>query len=278
MVVHERAYAKLNLVLQVGRPRSDGMHPLCSLFASIELADELEGCPAELDEDSVECAGVEGENLALGAIGAFRERTGGLPDGPVRLRIDKHIPVAAGLGGGSADAAAALRIVNRISGLPLDAAALRELAAQLGADVPSQIEPGHALVQGVGEQVEPIALPPLVAVLVPSAAGLRTAEVYAELDRLGGARERLDAESLRELAAGAPDRLGAALENDLERAALALRPELAGTLAQLRSAGALGAAVSGSGPTCFALFADRPAAEAAAAAVPGAIVSPLRRG
>ena len=278
MVVHERAYAKLNLVLQVGRPRSDGMHPLCSLFASIELADELEGGPAELREDSVECAGVEGENLALGAIAAFRERTGGLPDGPVRLRIDKHIPVAAGLGGGSADAAAALRIVNRISGLPLDAAALRELAARLGADVPSQVEPGHALVQGVGEQVEPIALPPLVAVLVPSAAGLRTAEVYAELDRLGGARERLDAESLRELAAGAPDRLLGALENDLERPALALRPELAGTLAQLRSAGALGAAISGSGPTCFGLFADRPAAEAAAAAVPGAIVSPLRRG
>ena len=194
----------------------------------------------------------------------------------MRLRIDKHIPVAAGLGGGSADAAAALRIVNRMSGLPLDTAALRELAAELGADVPSQVEPGHALVQGVGELVELLSLPALVAVLVPSAEGLRTAEVYAQLDRLGGGRERLDPESLRGLAAGDPDRLGAGVENDLERAALALRPELGATLAQLRSAGALGAAVSGSGPTCFGLFAERSAAEAAASGIPGAIVSALR--
>jgi 4-diphosphocytidyl-2-C-methyl-D-erythritol kinase len=276
MVVHERAYAKLNLVLQVGRSRSDGMHPLCSLFASIELADELEGGLAELGQDRVECAGVQGENLARAAIAAFRERTGGLPDGPVRLRIEKHIPVAAGLGGGSADAAAALRAANRLSGLPLDPAGLRELAVQLGADVPSQIEPGHALVQGVGELVEPLPLPPLVAVLVPSPQGLRTADVYAELDRMGGGRERLDPDLLRELAAEAPDRLAAALENDLEPAALSLRPDLAETLARLRAAGALGAAVSGSGPTCFGLFAERAAAEAAAAATPRAIVSPLR--
>jgi 4-diphosphocytidyl-2-C-methyl-D-erythritol kinase len=194
----------------------------------------------------------------------------------VRLRIEKHIPVAAGLGGGSADAAAALRAANRLSGLPLDPAGLRELAVQLGADVPSQIEPGHALVQGVGELVEPLPLPPLVAVLVPSPQGLRTADVYAELDRMGGGRERLDPDLLRELAAEAPDRLAAALENDLEPAALSLRPDLAETLARLRAAGALGAAVSGSGPTCFGLFAERAAAEAAAAATPRAIVSPLR--
>ncbi len=276
MVVDERAYAKLNLVLQVGRPRSDGLHPLCSLFASIDLADELHGGPSERGDDSVECPGVEGENLALRAIAAFRERTG-LPDQPVRVRIEKHIPVAAGLGGGSADAAAALRIANRMSGLPLDGAALRELAAEVGADVPSQVEPGHALVQGIGELVEPLALPPLVAVLVPSAEGLRSGDVYAELDRLGGGRERLDPGPLRELAAGAPDRLGAALENDLEPAALSLRPDLAGTLAQLRAAGALGAAVSGSGPTCFGVFTERPAAETAAAGIQGAIVSALRR-
>jgi 4-diphosphocytidyl-2-C-methyl-D-erythritol kinase len=275
VVVRERAYAKLNLVLQVGRPRSDGLHPLCSLFASIELADELEGGPGDTDVDVVECAGVEGENLALRAIAAFRERTG-LPDGTVRVGIEKRIPVAAGLGGGSADAAAALRIVNRVSGLPLHAAALRELAAEVGADVPSQVEPGHALVQGVGELVEPLALPPLVAVLVPSTEGLRTGAVYAELDRLGGGRERLDPDFLRELAADGPARLGAALENDLEPAALSLRPDLAETLARLRAAGALGAAVSGSGPTCFGLFAERAAAAEAAAGIPGAIVSALR--
>jgi 4-diphosphocytidyl-2-C-methyl-D-erythritol kinase len=275
VVVHERAYAKLNLILHVGRPRSDGLHPLCSLFASIDLADELQGGPGDAAIDSVECPGIEGDNLALRAIAAFRAHTG-LPELPLRVRIEKRVPVAAGLGGGSADAAAALRIANRMSGLPLDAAALRELAAEVGADVPSQVDPGHALVQGVGERIEPLALPPLVAVLVPSAQGLRTGEVYAELDRLGGGRERLDPDPLRELAAGAPDRLGAALENDLEAAALSLRPELAETLAQLRATGALGAAVSGSGPTCFGLFAGRREAEVAAAGIAGAIVSALR--
>ena len=277
VVIHERAYAKLNLILHVGRPRADGLHPLCSLFASIELADELQGGPASAGADSVECAGVEGKNLALGAIEAFRERTGGLPPGHVGVHIDKRIPVAAGLGGGSADAAAVLRIVNRMSGLPLGPEELRELGGRVGADVPSQIEPGHALVQGVGELVEPLALPPLAVVLVPSADGLRTGAVYAELDRLGGGRERLDAGPLRELAAGGPDRLGAALENDLEAAALSLRPDLGDMLARLRAAGALGAAVSGSGPTCFGLFDDRRAAEAAARGIPGAILSALRQ-
>ena len=279
MLIDERAYAKLNLVLHVGRPRADGLHPLCSLFASIDLADEVRGGPAAVDgKDSVECAGIEGKNLALAAIEAFREHTGGLPGEQVGVRIAKRIPVAAGLGGGSADAAAVLRIVNRMSGFPLDADGLRELGARVGADVPSQIEPAHALVQGVGELVEPVVLPPLTAVLVPSAAGLRTGEVYAELDRLGGGRERLDAESLRELAAGSPDRLGAALENDLEPAALSLRPDLGGALSRLRGSGALGAAVSGSGPTCFGLFSDRAEAEASAAGIPGAMVSELRHG
>jgi 4-diphosphocytidyl-2-C-methyl-D-erythritol kinase len=275
-VIHERAYAKLNLILHVGRPRADGLHPLCSLFASIELADEVHGGPASAGGDTVECAGVEGKNLALSAIEAFRERTGGLPAEHVGVRIDKRIPIAAGLGGGSADAAAVLRILNRMSGLPLGPNELRELGTRIGADVPSQIEPGHALVQGVGELVEPLALPALPLVLVPSAEGLRTGAVYAELDRLGGGRDRLDAGPLRELAGG-PDRLGAALENDLEPAALSLRPDLGATLARLRAAGALGAAVSGSGPTCFGVFADGPPAESAARRIPGAIVSALRR-
>jgi 4-diphosphocytidyl-2-C-methyl-D-erythritol kinase len=276
--LHERAYAKLNLILHVGPPRElDGLHPLCSLFASIDLADELELSPAGGGEDRVESPGVGGENLALGAIEVFRERTG-LPAGPVAVRIGKRIPVAAGLGGGSADAAAVLRVLNRMKGSPLDSAELRAVAAQLGADVPSQVEPGHALVQGVGEQVEPVALPPLTVVLVPRQPGLRTAEVYAELDRLGGWRERLDPEPLRHVASAGTAGLAAALENDLQQAALSLRPELAGTLERLRGAGALGAAVSGSGPTCFGLFDSPRAAEAAAASIPEAIVSDLRSG
>ena len=136
--VGETAYAKLNLVLQVGRPRADGLHPVCSLFASIDLADEL-WVEAGGTEDRVECPGVAGPNLAAAAIAAYRARVPELP--ALHVRIDKRIPVAAGLAGGSADAAAVLRAADRIAGAPLGAAQLRELAAGLGSDVPSQVEP-----------------------------------------------------------------------------------------------------------------------------------------
>jgi 4-diphosphocytidyl-2-C-methyl-D-erythritol kinase len=265
--VTEAAYAKLNLILQVGRPRSDGLHPICSIFASIDLADEVQAAPSNGGHDSVHCPGVDGPNLAATALAAFRARVPTLP--PIDVRIAKRIPVAAGLGGGSADAAAVLRAANRIAADPLDVAALREIGATLGSDVPSQIEPRHALVQGVGEIVEPIELPPRAAVLVPQPDGLSTAAVYAELDRMHAWREDFDPEGVR---ARAPD----ALENDLQRAALALRPELRQVLDALRAAGGSQALVSGSGPTCFALFADRAAADRAAAALPGALVAPLR--
>jgi 4-diphosphocytidyl-2-C-methyl-D-erythritol kinase len=268
--VHERAYAKLNLLLNVGRPRADGLHPLCSIFASIELHDDVH--VEHAGADSVECPGVEGSNLAEGAITAFRARVPELA--PLAVRIDKRVPVAAGLGGGSADAAAVLRAANRLAGDPLEPAALRDLGAELGSDVPSQIEPRHALVGGVGEVVEPIELPPYAAVLVPQREGLSTAEVYAQFDRMGGGREQLDLDRLRELV---PDMvLAPVLNNDLQPAALALRPELDEVLASLRGSGALGALVSGSGPTCFGLFADRSSAEAAAAGIEGALVTGLR--
>ncbi len=269
--VRELAYAKLNLVLHVGRPNADGMHPLCSLFASIDLADVVEVRPATRDD--VHCPGVAGPNLCADAVAAIREHAS-LP--PLAVTIEKRIPVAAGLGGGSADAAAVLRAANAIAGDPLDLPALRELAAGLGSDVPSQIQPRHALVEGTGERVEPIELPVLAAVLVPRPDGLSTRSVYAELDRRDEGRSDLDAASLRALAAGSAAGVAAGLENDLEPAALALRPELAETLAQLRTAGALGAAVSGSGPTCFGLFETLAQAEQAAATLPGALAVSLR--
>lgn len=274
-MLHERAYAKLNLVLQVGAPREDGLHPICSLMASIDLADELTAIPRDSGEDSVEAAGVPGDNLAARALAEFRSRAGGgLP--PLALRIDKRIPVAAGLGGGSADAAAALRIANELAGGPLGREELIRLAADLGSDVPSQLDPRHALVQGVGERIEPLELPALAAVLIPDPEGLSTAAVYAELDRMGATRDSLDPEPLRRLAAAGPAGLAAGLENDLEQAALSLRPDLSARLDSLSAAGALGAAVSGSGPTCFGLFADRGAADEAAASIPGALVTELR--
>jgi 4-diphosphocytidyl-2-C-methyl-D-erythritol kinase len=274
-VLRELAYAKLNLVLHVGRPREDGLHPLCSLVASIDLADEVTAEPRESGDDSIECRGVPGDNLAARALAEFRSRAGGeLP--PLAVTIQKRIPVAAGLGGGSADAAATLRIANELAGRPLEQEELLRLAAGLGSDVPSQLDPGHALLQGTGERLEQVGLPPFVAVLIPDENGLSTAAVYAELDRLDGAREELDPEPLRRLATSPLAQVAASLHNDLERAALSLRPDLQERLDALTAAGAFGAAVSGSGPTCFGLFPDRPSADAAAARLPGAVVAELR--
>jgi 4-diphosphocytidyl-2-C-methyl-D-erythritol kinase len=272
--VRELAYAKLNLVLHVGAPQPNGLHPICSIFASLDLADDVQVHPGDGPGDTVECEGVDGPNLAAAALDSLRAEVPSLP--PLVVRIDKRIPVAAGLGGGSADAAATLRAANRLAGEPLDADALRAIAAELGSDVPSQVEPAHALVAGTGEAVEPIALPPLAAVLVPQAEGLSTGDVYAQLDRMEGWRERLDAEAVRAAVDSDPSSWETAFENDLQPAALALRPELALVTAGLRAAGALVARVSGSGPTCFGLFADRSAAEATAEAMPDALVTNLR--
>lgn len=274
-LIAERAYAKLNLVLHVGPPH-EGMHPICSLFASLDLADDLEvrELPAGAD-DVVICPGVSGENLAARALSLIRERLGGSVP-PLEVRIQKRIPVAAGLGGGSADAAAALRAANAIAGGPLGADELRDIASALGSDVPSQVEPGHALVTGTGELVEPLALPPLAVVLVFQEQGLSAGEVYAELDRLRGWRAHLDPGPLRQLAGRTPAVLAAAVENDLGQAAVSLRPDLRGPLEAIRSSGALGTGVSGSGPTCFGLFANEPDARRAAARVEGALVTKLR--
>ena len=271
--VAELAYAKLNLVLHVGPPQPSGLHEICSIFASLDLADDVHVRPGDAPSDTVESPGVDGPNLAAAALAAFRADVPSLP--PLDVRIHKRIPVAAGLGGGSADAAAVLRAANRLSGDPLDAAALRAIAATLGSDVPSQVEPGHALVAGTGELVEPIALPPLAAVLVPQAEGLSTVDVYAQLDGTEGWREQLDVEAVRAAVDSDPSGWETSVDNDLQPVALALRPELAAVLAGLRAAGALVARVSGSGPTCFGLFADRSAAEATADAMPGALVTSL---
>jgi len=271
---HERAYAKVNLLLQVGPTRADGLHEICSLFASLELADELVVARGE-GSDSVHCPGVEGPNLVATALAAFRRETASeLP--ALSVSVAKLIPVAAGLGGGSADAAAALRAANELSGRPLDAAGLRALGARIGADVPSQVDPRHALVTGAGEHVEPLALPPMALLLVPRAPGLRAGEVYAEADRLGATRATLAPDRVRELAAAPLEELAAGLENDLEAAALSLRPQLERPLRALREAGALAALVTGSGPTLFGVFGDRAAAVAAAARVPGGVVAMVR--
>jgi 4-diphosphocytidyl-2-C-methyl-D-erythritol kinase len=259
MLLH--APAKLNLCLYLGPPREDGLHELCSLFEPLLLADLIEVTEADVDE--VICPGVDGDNLAARALAALRARGWKRP--PLRIEIEKRVPVAAGLGGGSADAAAVLRLARgEIADLP-------GLAAELGADVPSQLVPSLALVRGAGERVEPLPAPaPHAAVLLPDGGGLSTADVFAKADRLGlgrgvGELEELAAR-LREVAgAGAsPLSYPDLLVNDLEPAARSLRPGIGDALAELREAGAPVALLSGSGPTAVGLFADLGAARAAA--------------
>jgi len=269
-----RAPAKLNLCLYVGEARADGLHELRSVFCPLMLADRIEVGSEE--EDEVVCDGVEGTNLAATALAALRER--GWKGPPLRILIDKRIPVAAGLGGGSADAAAVLRLAQgQVPGL-------EALAGEIGADVTSQLEPQFALVGGAGERVEALPDPgEFAVVLIPLDRGLSTAEVYAEADRMGLGRSGSELDELEgriRAAAGAgvsPLEYPELLVNDLHEAALSLRPEIGEALGALVEVGARATLVTGSGPTAVGLFEDIVAADRAAGALPprwaGAIVS-----
>jgi len=260
------AFAKINVCLLLGPIRpSDGRHELVSVMQAVDLADELRVAPAPGPADEVVCAGVEGPNLAAAALAAFRRRTGW--DGPpLRLEIAKRIPVAAGMAGGSADAAAALRIAAAAAGVA-DDEMLRDIAAGLGADVPAQVRPGRWLATGAGERVEPLPAPAPYGVLVlPGDGPLATPDVFREADRLGLPRDAVAlAEGLREVRARAADLPDALVVNELEPAARSLRPGIDEALRQAREAGADIALVSGSGPTVLGLFRD-PAGAARAAA------------
>jgi 4-diphosphocytidyl-2-C-methyl-D-erythritol kinase len=241
----ELAPGKVNLCLLVGAPRADGYHPLVSLVQPTALADELRLVAAERDE--VVCPGVSGENLALTAIREFRARTGW--DGPpVRIEIAKRIPIAGGMAGGSSDAAAALRLLAKVSGLPIP----KELPMALGADVTVMLHGQRALMTGAGEHVEalPRAAPALV--VIPLAARLSAAHVYREFDARDTPRSASELEAAaREIRAGRHVAV-----NDLEPAARRLCPLIDPALEALREAGAEHAMVSGSGPTVFGIGGD----------------------
>lgn len=273
MSVVLRAPGKLNLCLYLGPRRDDGLHELCSIFSPLVLSDRIV-VAEEGDADEVICPGVAPPNLVTAALDALRARGWRRP--PLRVEIDKRVPVAAGLGGGSADAAAILRLArDEVEGLD-------ELAVALGADVPSQLDPRFALVRGGGERIELLPAPAEFAVvLVPGEEGLSTAAVYAEADRLGLGRDASELEAIAErlraaAAAGAsPLDYPELLVNDLQQAALSLRPELAEVLSTLEQAGAGVASVTGSGPTAFGLYEDIAAADRAAAALPPRYASAL---
>jgi 4-diphosphocytidyl-2-C-methyl-D-erythritol kinase len=245
------APAKLNLCLYVGPRRGDGLHEIRSLFEPLELADVLQLSEAASDE--VICEGIEGPDLTAKALVALRDH--GWSDPPLRIEVTKRVPVAAGLGGGSADAAAVLRLARgQVEGL-------RSIAAQIGADVPSQLQPRACLVAGAGEVIEPVP-PPAEhgVVLIPQAEGLATAGVYAEADRLGTPRGENELEAIRRRLRDAVDEGGSPLDyrenlvNDLQPAAISLCPEIEDALHALGEAGAAHAMVTGSGPTAFGLY------------------------
>jgi 4-diphosphocytidyl-2-C-methyl-D-erythritol kinase len=266
------APAKINLCLFVGPPRDDGRHELVTLFEAVALFDEvelkldLEGPPAR-SGDRVVCPEVRGENLAAGALAGLREHGWKAPRALVSIR--KRIPIAGGMAGGSADAAAVLRMAMALSpGLEQVA---HEVAVSLGADVPAQLHPGLSIGTGAGELVA--AIEPLAqhAVLVlPSHQRLSTASVYREADRLGAPRSAAELREFeRALPAAAtpgarlPDEL---IANDLQAAAVSLCPSIASALADALGAGAEQALVSGSGPTVLGLFWGEGARERATAA------------
>jgi len=246
--LREPAPGKINLCLFLGPLRADGRHELVTVYESVSLADELVISDGAVDE--VLAPGVEGPNLVADALAGLRRLGWQAP--PLRVEIEKRIPVAAGMGGGSADAAALLRVAPRLA--PVSADGVAGLAAQLGADVPAQLSPGVALGTGAGEvvSVRP-ALAEHALVIVPQAIGVSTAEVYREADRLGLPRPADELSALSERVGAAlgpgvrfPDEL---VVNDLQPASVALAPAISPLLETLLQAGADAALVCGSGPT-----------------------------
>lgn len=274
-----RVPSKVNLHLSVGDLRADGFHELTTVFQSLSLTDEV--TVAVADEPGIEVQGegatavpTGGANLAWRAVEELARYVG--KDEPkVRVMIRKGIPVSGGMAGGSADAAAALVGLANLWKLEITRDELAGVAAALGSDVPFMLHGGTALGTGRGEQIVPVlSRHQFHWVLAFARGGLATPKVYGELDRL-----RADGEPprvghvepvLEALASGDPRQLALLLGNDLQAAAVSLRPGLRRTLRAGVAAGALAGTVSGSGPTCAFLCADADDALRVAAELSGA--------
>ncbi len=262
----EKAPAKINLTLRVLGRREDGYHELESLVAFADLADKLdlepgEGASLEISGPFAKACGPLADNLILKAVTVLRHRKGRLKAG--RFILEKNIPVAAGIGGGSADAAAALRLLARVNGMAPGDPRLASAALVVGADVPVCLESRARIMRGVGDLLsEPHTLPPLPALLVNPGVPLATRDVFAKY---------FGTPSNKKYLANVPitfdGMIGFLNENgnDLTQAAIACRPVISEVLITLRALPAVQLVrMSGSGPTCFALF--RSAGEAQAAA------------
>jgi 4-diphosphocytidyl-2-C-methyl-D-erythritol kinase len=281
-VVSVRVPAKVNLQLSVGPMRDDGYHDLVNVFHAVSLFDEVTAAPAAglsvvVEGDSalnLHVVPTGPDNLAARAATLLASHIGVEP--AVRLRIHKTIPIAGGMAGGSADAAAALVACNELWDAGLDRDALLELAATLGSDVPFALVGGTAVGLGRGERLSPVLTRGRFDwVFAVADGGLSTPAVYAECDRIRAgrgepaARPQVSEGLPAALAAGDAKALGRELSNDLQPAALTLRPSLRDTLTAGLDCGALGALVSGSGPTCAFLAESEDEAIDLAAALSG---------
>lgn len=271
MVIRELARAKVNLTLTVRGKRPDGYHDLESLVTFAEVADVIElqpGAPVSVRATGPFAEGIIGANLIEKTLDALAALDADLALGSVTLT--KNLPVAAGLGGGSADAAAVLRAVRTANARRAAGIDWHGIASRLGADVPVCLDGRPALMWGIGEEIEPLAgkLPALPAVLVNPRVPLSTADVFRAL-RAGPAPPRLRPRWHADLA-DADTLVGAMREhgNDLEPPARAVLPLVGDVLSSLSAdAGCRVAALSGSGPTCFGIYADDAAAKQAAARI-----------
>ncbi|WP_439592174.1 4-(cytidine 5'-diphospho)-2-C-methyl-D-erythritol kinase [Microbacterium sp.] len=268
--VHVRAPGKLNLFFEVGGVQDDGYHDVASAYQAVSLYEDVWATPSDeftiAVSGTVDVSGVPADdrNLALRAARLVAKKAGF--GGGVHLDIVKHVPVAGGMGGGSADAAAALVACDALWGTDLGPAELHRLAARLGADVPFSLLGGTAIGTGRGDQLSPaLAKGRFDWVVVPSDEGLSTPEVYAHLDELRAHPDirpavrvpDVDPGVLHALRAGDPVSLAEALRNDLQAAALSLRPDLRDLLERGDARpSALAGIVSGSGPTIAFLAAD----------------------
>ncbi|WP_327205998.1 4-(cytidine 5'-diphospho)-2-C-methyl-D-erythritol kinase [Rhizobium beringeri] len=271
--ITEEARAKINLALHVTGQRPDGYHLLDMLVTFADHGDRLDFMRSPADEFSLSgrfgetLADDGGTNLVLKARDLLREAIGPLAF-PVHIHLEKNLPVASGIGGGSADAAATLRGLMRLWGLSLPQEALAALALKLGADVPMCLESRPLIARGIGEKIEPVPdLPAFAMVLANPLKGVSTPEVFRRLATKNNPGLSLSPSRLQ-----AADWLAAiaAARNDLEPSARELVPEITAITALLQAHGALLTRMSGSGATCFGIFATMTDAEDAAAALHGA--------
>ncbi len=272
--ITRRAYAKLNVSLRVLGARDDGYHEIESLVLPVSLFDLVTLRPSDrltlsVTGETSAHVPVDDTNLALVAARALAAALDHEPTGAIV--IDKRTPVAAGLGGGSADAAAALLALRELWDVPIDDDTMRSVAASIGSDVPALLTGSAALITGRGERTETVAAAPTWWTVLPFAFPVAVSDAYAwwDLDGITGPEQK---ELCEAMSSGAPEMLATMLSNDLQAPVIARHPEIGQAIDAFLGAGAVGALMSGSGPSVVALAWNEAHAERLVDAVPGAFV------